>query len=178
MTTVEYSSPCGKLLTGVHGDYIVLCDWMVEGRIEKTLGRLQKYLSHEHENDNLALLQRLASQLDEYFKGRRREFDLPLITFGTEFQKAVWQSLCKIPYGTTVSYKEVADSVSRPAGVRAVANAIGANPLSILIPCHRVVGSNGSLTGYAGGLTAKQYLSGMEKVNPENRNGVKKGRER
>lgn len=98
------------------------------------------------------------AQLDEYFRGARREFDVPLLHVGTDFQKRVWRSLMTIPYGVTVSYGEMARRIGSPRSVRALANANGANPISILVPCHRVIGSGGSLTGYGGGLDAKNYL--------------------
>lgn len=101
-------------------------------------------------------------QLDEYFMGQRTNFDLPFMMVGTDFQKRVWTALASIPYGTTTSYSAVARSIERPKAVRAVANAIGANPLSVIIPCHRVVGNDRSLTGYAGGLTVKQQLLELE----------------
>ncbi len=97
-------------------------------------------------------------QLKEYFAGDRRDFDLPLDLRGTDFQKMVWESLATIPFGETVSYAEQAARLGRPTAVRAVASANGSNPVSIILPCHRVVGSNGKLTGYAGGLAAKRFL--------------------
>ena len=102
-------------------------------------------------------------ELDEYFGGARCGFDIPLLLTGTSFQKEVREALTAIPFGETVSYAEIARRIGRPHAVRAVANAIGSNPLSIFIPCHRVVGSDGSLTGYAGGLGAKLRLLELEK---------------
>ena len=101
-------------------------------------------------------------QLKEYFAGERTEFDLPLDLRGTEFQTSVWRSLANIPYGTTVSYGEQAQRLGRASSVRAVASANGSNPVSIVLPCHRVIGSNGKLTGYAGGLDAKHWLLALE----------------
>jgi methylated-DNA-[protein]-cysteine S-methyltransferase len=97
-------------------------------------------------------------QLSEYFEGRRREFDLALSPEGTPFQKAVWEELCRIPYGERVSYSEIARRIGRPEAVRAVGAANGANPIAVVIPCHRVVGSDGSLTGYGSGLPVKSWL--------------------
>lgn len=97
-------------------------------------------------------------QLEEYFKGDRKYFDLPLNPKGTEFQKQVWSQLIKIPYGKTKSYKEIAISIGKLKGYRAIGNANNKNPIAIIIPCHRVIGSNNKLTGYAGGLVIKQFL--------------------
>ena len=108
------------------------------------------------------ILRRTARQLDEYFRGERREFDIPLLLAGSEFQKRVWQQLPHIPYGQTASYGELAAAIGAPKSVRAVANANGANAISIILPCHRVIGSDGRLTGYGGGLRAKQYLLDLE----------------
>ena len=103
-----------------------------------------------------------ATQLREYFAGKRRTFDLPLAPRGTAFQLSVWNELRRIPYGTTRSYRDVALAIGKPAAVRAVGAANGANPLPIVVPCHRVVGSNGSLTGFGGGLAAKRFLLDLE----------------
>ena len=105
----------------------------------------------------------LRTQLDEYFNGLRKEFTIPLIPQGTEFKKTVWSELLKIPYGSTLSYLEQASGMKKPESVRAVAGANGMNPICILIPCHRVVGSNGRLTGYSGGLHRKKWLLDHEK---------------
>ena len=101
-------------------------------------------------------------QLAEYFAGRRRVFDLPLAPEGTDFQLAVWRSLGEIPYGETVSYGELARRIKRPSAARAVGAANGANPISIIVPCHRVIGANGRLVGYGGGLPAKRSLLALE----------------
>lgn len=97
-------------------------------------------------------------QLIEYFNGKRTSFDLPVELRGTEFQKSVWKQLEKIPFGKTISYKELAIQIGNPLSVRAVGAANGKNPVSIIIPCHRVIGSNGSLTGYGGGIERKEWL--------------------
>ena len=105
-------------------------------------------------------------QLQQYFSGQRQQFELPLAFFcGTPFQQQVWSALQAIPYGHTVSYGELAQRVSRPSAVRAVGAAIGRNPLSLVIPCHRVVGANGALTGYAGGIARKQALLTLESTH-------------
>lgn len=105
----------------------------------------------------------VVAQLDEYFAGRRIEFDLPFTLAGTEFQRRVWAALCEIPYGETISYGELANRLDRPTASRAVGLANGKNPIGIIVPCHRVVGSAGDLTGYGGGLTRKQFLLDFER---------------
>lgn len=112
--------------------------------------------------DPTPLLEEAARQLEEYFAGQRKVFSLPLAPKGTEFQLRVWQALLQIPYGETRSYGELAAMVGNPKACRAVGGANHRNPLSILIPCHRVVGTGGSLTGYAGGLSVKEFLLKLE----------------
>ncbi|MBN8735637.1 MAG: methylated-DNA--[protein]-cysteine S-methyltransferase [Xanthomonadales bacterium] len=104
-----------------------------------------------------------ARELDEYFAGTRQQFDVPLRPSGTPFQLEVWGALLAIPYGETVSYADIARRIRRPRAVRAVGAANGANPLSIIVPCHRVIGSHGDLTGYGGGLPAKRWLLAHER---------------
>ena len=104
----------------------------------------------------------VATQLREYFAGTRRDFDLPLAPAGTPFQQSVWNELRRIPYGRTKSYLDVANAIGKPAAVRAVGAANGANPLPIVVPCHRVIGANGSLTGFGGGIDVKRRLLALE----------------
>jgi methylated-DNA-[protein]-cysteine S-methyltransferase len=110
-----------------------------------------------------AVLAEAASQLDRYFAGVLTEFDLPLRLDGTAFQQRVWGALRTIPYGQTISYRELADRIGQPAAVRAVGLANGRNPASIIVPCHRVIGADGSLTGYGGGLDRKRFLIDHER---------------
>ncbi len=110
-----------------------------------------------------AILDTAARQLGEYFDGTRKEFDIPLDPFGTEFQVEAWMALADIPYGQTTTYADQAAAIGRPNAVRAVGSANGANPIPIVLPCHRVIGSNGSLTGYAGGVDLKRRLLDMER---------------
>lgn len=109
-----------------------------------------------------AVVTRALSQLTEYFAGKRKTFDLPLGASGTEFRQLVWKQLCQLPYGTTASYSDVANAIGRDKAVRAVGAANGANPIAIVVPCHRVIGKNGTLTGYASGLNRKQWLLDFE----------------
>lgn len=116
------------------------------------------------------LLKEAAQQLREYFRGERKEFQLPLQLNGTPFQKAVWKALLQIPYGETKSYQDIAESIGNPKAVRAIGQANKANPISIIVPCHRVIGKNGQLTGYAGSRTdIKAKLLQIENVGSENR---------
>jgi methylated-DNA-[protein]-cysteine S-methyltransferase len=108
-------------------------------------------------------LKECVKQIDEYFKGKRENFFLNLQPQGTDFQRSVWRQLEKIPYGKTVSYREIAGAIGKPDACRAVGNANGRNPIALVIPCHRVIGSDGSLTGYGGGLWRKRWLIGFEK---------------
>jgi len=117
------------------------------------------------ERKETPLIQNAKKQLDEYFAGTRRTFSLPLKLEGTEFQKSVWLELIKIPYGKTVSYFDIASKIGNPSACRAVGMANNKNKIAIVIPCHRVVGKNGSLTGYAGGLGIKEKLLGLEASN-------------
>jgi methylated-DNA-[protein]-cysteine S-methyltransferase len=119
-------------------------------------------LGHRGAARDDAVLGAAASQLGAYFAGDLKSFDLPLSMAGTGFQRTVWAALCDIPYGETISYGELARRIGQPSASRAVGLANGRNPVSIVVPCHRVVGANGSLTGYGGGLDRKRYLLGLE----------------
>lgn len=159
-----YESPCGVLALGSLGDRLCLCDWQAESHRGRVDRRLQSLLGAEFVTGTSLVTEAAAAQLDSYFAGERPAFDVPLLFTGTDFQKKVWEALLAIPYGTTVSYGELARRIGMPSAVRAVANANGANPMSIFAPCHRVIGSDRSLTGYGGGLEVKEYLLKLEKA--------------
>ena len=158
----KYESPCGVLLLGSFGDKLCLCDWQVEKHRGHVDRRLKRVLRAEFEEGTSEVIEKAASELDEFFAGKRKTFDVPLLFAGTDFQKNVWNELLKIPFGKTISYGEMAQHIGMPKAVRAVANANGANSLSIFAPCHRVIGSDRSLTGYGGGLPAKKFLLELE----------------
>jgi methylated-DNA-[protein]-cysteine S-methyltransferase len=124
--------------------------------------RIQKALNAEYVEESSEIIVETMKQLDAYFANERKIFDIPLLMVGTDFQKSVWQGLMKIPYGTTASYLELSKKIGNEKAVRAVASANGANAISIMIPCHRIIGSDGSLTGYAGGLPTKKKLLELE----------------
>ena len=144
----RYESPCGLLLLGSFGDKLCLCDWQVEKHRDHVDRRLKRMLCSEFEVGTSEVIEKAARQLDEFFAGKRKEFDVPLLFVGTDFQKTVWNELLEIPFGKTVSYGEMAQRIGMSKAVRAVANANGANSISIFAPCHRVIGSDRSLTGY------------------------------
>lgn len=162
ITTQLYTSPCGVLRLGSFGGSLCLCDWMAETHHDHVDRRLKRMLDADFECGTSDAIAKAALQLDEYFARRRRHFDIPLLFVGTDFQKKVWADLLDIPFGTTISYGEMARRIGMPKAVRAVANANGANAISIFAPCHRVIGSDRSLTGYGGGLKAKQMLLSLE----------------
>ena len=122
--------------------------------------------SYEGVEQETALIKEAYQQLSEYLKGERKEFDLPLNPKGTDFQKRVWRALCDIPYGETRSYKQIAKAVGNSKAVRAVGMANNRNPITIVVPCHRVTGADGKLVGYGGGLEMKEFLLRLEKSLP------------
>ncbi|MDL1913127.1 MAG: methylated-DNA--[protein]-cysteine S-methyltransferase [Bergeyella sp.] len=137
--------------------------WFIDKKgLPSDLAILEHTFSCKIIHKEFPLFKELRSQLSEYFEGKRKEFSIPVFCIGSDFQKNVWGTLAKIPYGSTVSYKDQARALNRPSAVRAVANADGANKISILIPCHRVLGSDGSLKGYAGGVWRKEKLLTLE----------------
>ncbi len=158
-----YHSPCGELVLASVGEELCLCDWKDNPRAERNMRRLVSSLNAELKIETSLVSNETRRQLEEYFAGNRKAFSIPLHPVGTDFQLRVWNALLNIPYGATMSYSQIAAGIGRPDAVRAVAGAIGANGISILFPCHRVIGSNRSLTGYAGGLEAKRILLEIEK---------------
>ena len=157
-----YTSPCGELVLASVDGKLCLCDWHGMPCAEQHKRRIERYVNADFRTETSSVLEQAKEQLDEFFAGKRTMFDIPLHPVGTAFQLRVWRALLDIPYGETRSYKEIAQYIGCPKGVRAVAQAIGANGIDILIPCHRVVGSNHSLTGFAGGLDKKKMLLGLE----------------
>lgn len=157
-----HKSPVGEMLLGSYEGKLCMADWKYR-RMRTTIDkRLQVGLNAEYVEERSEVIEQTITQLKEYFTGERKSFDISLLTVGTDFQKSVWQGLMKIPYGTTASYLELAKNIGNDKAVRAVASANGANAISILIPCHRIIGSNGDLVGYAGGLVAKKKLLEIE----------------
>ena len=152
LSTLTYDSPVGPLGLVADDDALIAVLWPTEAE-----GRVRLAETPTANTDH-PVLRATASQLGEYFAGTRRSFDLPLDPSGTEFQRQVWWSLAEIPFGETSTYGKQAAAIGRPAAVRAVGAANGRNPLSIVLPCHRIVGADGKLTGFAGGLDTKRWL--------------------
>lgn len=144
-----YDTPVGKICIGEDNGAITRVTWT---QLPKS------YIQEETE-----LILRCKKQLEEYFAGKRKTFDLPLAPKGTAFQQRVWKALQDIPYGELRTYQEIALAVDNPKGCQAVGGANGKNPIAILIPCHRVIGKDGSMTGYFGGLEKKEWLLELER---------------
>lgn len=151
-------SPVGYLTAGFTSKGLALLSFSTPSELELSTG-LKELEIVEHDIDSH---DNLKQQLNDYFDGKLKEFDLPLDLHGTDFQKRVWNALLEVPFGTTRSYKEQATFLGDVKAIRAVATANGANPVAIIVPCHRIIGSNQSLTGYAGGLERKQFLLELE----------------
>ncbi|MGJ7476072.1 methylated-DNA--[protein]-cysteine S-methyltransferase [Pseudomonas fulva] len=148
-------SPVGTLTLVSQDQRLIAVLWEQERENRVRLGPLQR-------DDRCPVLIETAHQLSEYFAGKRRRFDLALAFTGTAFQRQVWDALLSIPFGETRTYGQIAQQIGNPSAVRAVGAANGRNPISIIAPCHRVIGASGGLTGFAGGLAAKQYLLALE----------------
>jgi methylated-DNA-[protein]-cysteine S-methyltransferase len=157
-----FSTPCGELILGEYNHQLCLCDWRFRKMRAAVDSRLQKALKAEYVEQESDVLTKTKQQLNEYFAGTREAFDLPLLLVGTDFQQRVWQALQQLSYGSTSSYLKLSEQLGDVKAIRAVASANGANAISIIVPCHRIIGSNGDLIGYAGGLDAKKYLLRLE----------------
>lgn len=158
----SYPLPYGEVMLGSFEDRLCLCDWITGKHHKQVKNRLACNLQAGFKAGSSILIENAVQQLEEYFAKERKVFDVPLLLVGSDFQKRVWQELYSIPFGRTISYKELSQKIGVPKAVRAVANALGANSISIFLPCHRVIGSNNSFTGYAGGLIVKQRLLELE----------------
>ncbi|PHS73217.1 MAG: cysteine methyltransferase [Cycloclasticus sp.] len=158
----RHKTPYGELLIGAFNEQLCLCDWQYRRMRTSIDKRIQNALNAKYVEQTCPVIDETIRQLGEYFASERKLFDLPLLMLGTEFQQTVWKNLLIIPYGSTSSYLELANNIGNEKAVRAVATANGANAMSIVIPCHRVIGSNGELTGYAGGLPVKKKLLALE----------------
>lgn len=158
---IEHQSPVGTLLiastdNGICGIYF---------EEHKHFKGKDGWIKPAAQSPAAGHLAKTVQQLDEYFTGKRTAFDVALDLSGTSFQRSVWDELTNIPFGKSVSYAQHAQKLGNPKALRAVGSAIGKNPVSIIVPCHRVIGSSGAITGYAGGVERKQFLLALEGVN-------------
>ncbi|MDR0844109.1 MAG: methylated-DNA--[protein]-cysteine S-methyltransferase [Tannerella sp.] len=153
MNTTYYQSPIGTLRISENGAGLTAIEFFFDQPVPPAAGE-----------EETAILKKAVSQLSEYFAGKRKTFDLPLAPQGTPFQLRAWNALREIPYGETRSYKQIAEAIGCPKGPRAVGLANNRNPLPVITPCHRVIGANGQLVGYAGGLDVKKRLLELEGV--------------
>ena len=152
MGTFRYVSPVGDMFISANGGFVT--ELYFDGGITTP----KSLKESEAAPEDAAVLNALSKELDAYFAGTLKEFTVPLKPEGTEFRKKVWQALQTIPYGETISYKELALRINNPKAIRAVGGANHHNPISIIIPCHRVIGANGKLVGYGGGMNVKEFL--------------------
>jgi len=167
INTMELITPLGPMIAGTTSKGVCFLEFINRTRLQKELNDLQKILNavmlpqrNEHSDQ-------LEKELSEYFEGKRKTFSVALHTPSNEFSRLVWKVLQQIPYGKTCSYKEQAEMMHNPKAIRAIASANGRNRIAIIIPCHRVIGSNGSMTGYAAGVERKKWLLNFERENSE-----------
>lgn len=160
MTDIE--TPIGGMVAAATAEHLVLLEFAHRRMLDEQLARVRRAFDCDLMRGESPVFDAVRRQLGEYFRGERREFDLPLLAPGTPFQTRVWDALRRIPHGSTTSYARVAAAIGQPTAVRAVARANGDNRIAIVIPCHRVIGSDGSLTGYGGGLWRKKKLLELE----------------
>ena len=157
-----YKTKYAEFILGSFENKLCLLDFKYRKMRTTVDNRLKKGLNAEFVEQDNEILKETRKQLDEYFNMTRKEFEIPLITVGTDFQKSVWDGLLNIDYGTTSTYLQLAKNIGNEKAVRAVANANGANSIAIIIPCHRIIGTNGELTGFGGGLPLKKRLLDLE----------------
>ena len=158
-----HKTKIGELILGSFEGKLCLLDFNYRKMRNAVDDRIKKGLNADFIEEDSEIIEKTRTELDEYFKENRREFDVPIQMVGTDFQKSVWNALLKVAYGTTSTYLQLAKDINNGKAVRAVAGANGANAIAIIIPCHRIIGSSGELVGYAGGLPTKRRLLTLEK---------------
>lgn len=154
------ASPLGQLVVAATPERVYMLEFTVEKRLQRHLKLLEQ--TFKIVEGTSPLTEQLKTELEEYFQGERSVFTVPVQLTGTDFQQAVWKTIQEVPYGSTRSYSDQAQQMNQPLAIRAIANANGQNKLAILVPCHRIIGVDGSLTGYSGGKAAKNYLLELE----------------
>jgi len=164
----RFATPLGPMIAGATDEGICLLEFTERRMLESEFHDLRRKLKANFVYGTNKHISKLEEQVSEYFEGKRKMFDVSLVTSGSEFQKSVWRQLLTIPYGRTRSYEEQAIAIDNLKAIRAVASANGSNRIAIVVPCHRVIGKDGSLTGYGGGLWRKKWLLDFEKKNEKN----------
>ncbi len=155
-------TPIGEMVLGSIADKICFLEFYLPERYKEMSGKLRKVFEADLVEGTNEVIEQADKELQEYFAGKRKKFTVPLDLRGTEFELKIWNQLLKIPYGQVVSYSDIAKRIHNPKSVRAVGGANHSNPVAIIVPCHRVVGKNGSLTGYGGGMDKKRLLLDLE----------------
>src|SRR5690554_377319 len=169
--TMEIQTPLGPMLAGATSEGVCLVEFANRIHLGREFIELQRLLNASIILGRNTHLDQLENELKEYFEGKRKTFSVTLHTPGNEFSQSVWKTLQNIPYGKTISYKEQAELMSNPKAIRAIATTNGRNRLAIIIPCHRVIGSNGTMTGYAAGIEKKKWLLKFEREHSEKEEG-------
>lgn len=160
---IEYfKTSFGELILGSYNDKLCLADWRYRKMRSTIDKRIQVNLNSRYSEGGSEVIDETKNQLEQYFNGSRKEFDIPLVLVGSDFQKSVWNALLRIPYGSTETYLGLSKSLGNEKAIRAVAGANGANAISIIVPCHRIIGSKGEMIGYAGGVEPKKKLLALE----------------
>jgi methylated-DNA-[protein]-cysteine S-methyltransferase len=165
INTQYHSTQIGEVILGSFHGKLCLLDFR-EGKARETVGdRIRQVLNAELVEQDDEILRETRRRLDEYLEGQRKGFDIPVLMVGTDFQKHVWNAVMRVPYGATSTYSQIARDMGKERAARAVGNAMAANPISIIVPCHRIIGSGGELVGYGGGLSLKRRLLTLEQRN-------------
>ena len=162
LVTQRIETPIGAMRAVARDDGLVMCEYENPTRLPGQLDRMRATFGADAVPGEHPILAQAKRELDEYFDGKREVFSLPLVLDGTPFQTAVWNALREIPFGVTTSYEQIAVRIGKPGAARAVGRANGDNRIAIIVPCHRVIGSNGNLTGYGGGMQRKRRLLDLE----------------
>ena len=174
----DWMSPCGRITMADMAGRLVMADWTDGWHHATVTRRIERRAKVFFVEGRTPLIDRTIEELEAYFAGERRTFDLPLAYYGTDFQIRVWRALERIPYGRLVTYADIAREAGSPRATRAAGVAVGENPFTIIVPCHRVVGRDGTLTGYGGGYAAKRRLLALEMGVAEDAIGFENGAEK
>ncbi len=160
-----YKTKIGELILGSYDNKLCLLDFRYRKMRTRVDNRIKKLLQADFREKEDEIIVETKKQIDEYLDGTRREFNIPILLLGTNFQKQVWNELLKVGYGETATYLDIAKRIDNPKAIRAAASANGSNAIALIVPCHRIVGSNGNLGGYSGGLAVKKSLLNLEVQN-------------